>query len=43
MQQEQMEVRKQRGYEIAKTSRIEKTDKGLESAFTKRWWSLHCG
>lgn len=28
MQQEQMEVRKQRGYEIAKTSRIEKTDKG---------------
>ena len=28
MQQEQMEVRKQRGYEIAKTSRIEKTEKG---------------
>ena len=28
MQTEQMEVRKQRGYEIAKTSRIEKTDKG---------------
>ena len=28
MQQEQMEVRKQRGYEIVKTSRIEKTDKG---------------
>ena len=28
MKQQQMEVRKQRGYEIAKTSRIEKTDKG---------------
>ena len=28
MQQEQIEIRKQRGYEIAKTSRIEKTDKG---------------
>lgn len=28
MQQEQIEVRKQRGYEIAKTSRIEKTEKG---------------
>src|SRR3989338_9329533 len=28
MEQEQMEVRKQRGYEIAKTSRIEKTEKG---------------
>ena len=28
MEQEQTEARKQRGYEIAKTSRIEKTDKG---------------
>ena len=28
MEQQQMELRKQRGYEIAKTSRIEKTDKG---------------
>ena len=28
MQQEQIEVRKQKGVEIAKTSRIEKTDKG---------------
>jgi transposase len=28
MQQEQIETRKQRGYEIAKTSRIVKTDKG---------------
>ena len=28
MEQQQMEVRKQRGYEIAKTSRIEKTEKG---------------
>jgi len=28
MQQEQMEVRKQRGYEIAKTSRIVKTEQG---------------
>lgn len=40
MNPEQIEVRKQKGVEIAKTSRITKTEKGWTVPFTKREWGL---